>query len=365
MKESYNAREWNQIISQLPEAHLLQTWEWGEVKKLYGWQPLPQTWTDDTGQVKCASLILRRTVSPLRLRVLYVPRGPLVDWSDAEWRERTLAEMELAAQHQHAIFIKIDPEVRLGTGVPGSENAQSCSTGVSLQNELLQRGWLYSPEQVQFRNTVMVDLTEPEEAWLARLKQKARYNLRLGEKRGVTIRVGTRQDLPMLYQMYAETSVRDGFLIRAQDYYDHLWKTFLEKDMVDPLIAEVDGQAVAGIMVYYFAGKAWYLQGMSTNLHREKMPNYLLQWTAMRRARARGCTCYDLWGAPENFSEADPLWGVFRFKESIGGQTIRTLGAWDFPAQPLLYSFYMRVLPRILNIMRRRGRERTRQEVIG
>ncbi len=171
--------------------------------------------------------------------------------------------------------LKIDPEVILGTGVPGTENAQEHPTGAALENELRRRGWQYSAEQVQFRNTVIVDLTESEDAWLARLKQKARYNLRLGEKRGVTTRVGTAQDLPLLYQMYAETSVRDGFLIRSPEYYQTLWKTFLDREMLEPIIAEVDGQAVAGIMVYYFAGKAWYLQGMSANLHREKMPNYL------------------------------------------------------------------------------------------
>lgn len=365
MSKWLNAREWNETISGLPGAHLLQTWEWGAVKKSFGWQPLPQAWKDEAGQVKCAGLILQRTVSPLRLRIQYVPRGPLVDWADPLWRVRALAELELTARRQRAMFIKIDPEVILGKGVPGTDGAKEETSGAALQDELRRRGWHYSSEQVQFRNTVIVDLTETEDAWLGRLKQKARYNLRLGEKRGVSVRQGTFSDLPMLYQMYAETSVRDGFLIRSQEYYQTLWKTFLDQDMLEPLIAEVDGQPVAGIMVYYFAGKAWYLQGMSTDLHRDKMPNYLLQWTAMRRARNRGCVAYDLWGAPENFNDSDPLWGVFRFKESIGGETIRTLGAWDFPVRPNLYSFYLNILPRILNVMRRRRREQTRQEVIG
>ena len=51
---------------------------------------------------------------------------------------------------------------------------------------------------------------------LARMKQKTRYNLRLAQKKGVTVRAGTAADLPMLYRMYAETSVRDGFLIRER-----------------------------------------------------------------------------------------------------------------------------------------------------
>ena len=36
--------EWNDLIAQLPEAHLLQTYEWGQVKARYGWQPLYLVW---------------------------------------------------------------------------------------------------------------------------------------------------------------------------------------------------------------------------------------------------------------------------------------------------------------------------------
>jgi lipid II:glycine glycyltransferase (peptidoglycan interpeptide bridge formation enzyme) len=304
-------------------------------------------------------------VSPLRLSVMYVPRGPVLDWTQPGQRAAGLAELEQLARSQGAIFIKIDPEVVVGTGIPGQPGSQETALGIEFARELKHRGWRYSDEQIQFRNTVMLDLMEPEDAWLARLKQKARYNLRLGEKRGVQVRIGTPQDLGMLYKMYAETSVRDGFLIRSQDYYETLWDLFLREGMMEPLIAEVDGVAVSAIMVFYFERRAWYLQGMSRDLHRDKMPNYQLQWAAMRRARERGCTSYDLWGAPDEFDESDPLWGVFRFKESIGGQVVRTVGAWDYPVQPILYNLYTRVLPRVLDWMRRRGRAQTRQEVMG
>ncbi len=358
-------QEWNAWITALPDAHLLQSWQWGQFKQAYGWQPIPHTWQDPSGGTCGAALVLQRIVSPLKLGVMYVPRGPVLDWTDRVARSRGLAELEKLARSARAIFLKIDPEVIVGTGVPGQDGSTNSATGAELVAELAQRGWRYSDEQVQFKNTVIMDLTESEDAWLARLKQKARYNLRLGEKRGVNVRIGTAQDLAFLYKMYAETSVRDGFLIRSQDYYETLWLNFLQAGMLEPLIAEVDGSAVAAILVFYFGRRAWYLQGMSRDLHREKMPNYLLQWTAIRRARERGCTSYDLWGAPDQFDESDPLWGVFRFKEALGGQVIRTIGAWDYPVQPVLYTLYTRFLPRILDWMRRRGRERTRQEVLG
>jgi lipid II:glycine glycyltransferase (peptidoglycan interpeptide bridge formation enzyme) len=127
------------------------------------------------------------------------------------------------------------------------------------------------------------------------------------------------------------------------------------------LVAEVSGEAVAALFVFYFAAKAWYLFGMSRDAHREKMPNHLLQWEAIRHAKAAGCRMYDLWGAPDEFVESDPLWGVYRFKEGLGGEVVRHLGAWDLPLRPLYYRLYTQTLPRLLDLMRSRGRARTRQ----
>jgi peptidoglycan pentaglycine glycine transferase (the first glycine) len=230
---------------------------------------------------------------------------------------------------------------------------------------LKQRGWVFSSDQVQFRNSVLIDLTSSEEVILARMKQKTRYNVRLAEKKGVTVRVGALADLPRLYKMYAETSMRDGFVIRDEGYYQAVWQTFMQSDMprCEPLIAEVDGEPVAAIFLFVFAGRAYYVYGMSRDAHREKMPTYLLQWEAIKRARAARCTLYDLWGAPEEFNESDGMWGVFRFKEGLGGQVVRTLGAWDFAPNALWYTMYARVMPKVLDIMRSRGRSRTRESL--
>ena len=203
----------------------------------------------------------------------------------------------------------------------------------------------------------------PEDDLLARMKQKTRYNVRLAERKGVTIRAGTETDLDTLYRMYAETSVRDGFVIRDQKYYLDLWRTFLRAEILEPLIAEVENDPIAAVMIFRFAGTAYYLNGMSRDAHREKMPNYLLQWEAARRAKAAGCMVYDLWGAPNVFDESDSMWGVFRFKEGLGGEVVRHIGAWDLPVQPLMYKLYTQFLPRLLDILRGRGKDRTRRQV--
>ena len=203
------------------------------------------------------------------------------------------------------------------------------------------------------------------------MKQKTRYNIRLAQKKGVTVRAGTVDDLPLLYRMYAETSVRDGFLIREEGYYQAVWHSFMGvppsastlQPFTESLIAEVDGEPVGAVSMFYFARQAIYLFGMSRETAREKMPNYLLQWEAMRRAKALGCRNYNLWGAPDEFNESDGLWGVFRFKEGLGGTVSRTIGAWDFTPNPMLYKLYTEVLPRVMDIMRARGKARTRQNL--
>lgn len=358
---------WNEIIAALPGAGILQTREWARIKNATGWEAMPQLWKDANGNACAAALVLRRPIRlggfAAKLCVMYVPRGPLLDWEDAPLRARVLRDLQTLARKSGAIFIKIDPEVCLGSGLPGEESAREDSRGGSIQAELVKLSWRFSQEQIQFRNTVVLDLSSDETGWLARMKQKTRYNLRLAQRKGVSVRHGSEADFKLLYHMYAETSLRDGFVIRPESYYSMVWKTFIDRGMCQPLIAEVEGQPVAAVILFTFAGRAWYIYGMSREIHRDKMPNYLLQWEAMRAAKAAGALQYDLWGAPELYDEKDPLWGVYRFKEGLGGQVVRTLGAWDFPSRPMIYPLYTRILPRLLDVLRRRGKERTRQEV--
>jgi peptidoglycan pentaglycine glycine transferase (the first glycine) len=282
-------------------------------------------------------------------------------------RNRVLNDLQSFARKQGAIFLKMDPDVILRSGVPASEEDLMDNRGQMVMSELRRRGWNYSSDQIQFRNTVLIDLNPSEEELLMRMKQKTRYNIRLAEKKGVALRVGTISDLAMLYRMYAETSVRDSFVIRDEGYYRTVWESFMRSNnpTCEPLIAEVMGEPVAAIFVFYFADRAYYVYGMSRNVHRDKMPAYLLQWEAIRRAKARGCTVYDLWGAPEVFDESDSMWGVFRFKEGLGGEVVRTLGAWDFAPSPLWYKMYSEIIPRVLDVMRSRGKTKTKQSLGG
>ncbi len=328
---------WQAALLSLPSPHVLQSWDWGEVKYRHGWTPTRLLWQEGERPIAAAQ-VLRRALPRTPWGILYVPKGPILDHAQDAHLARVLDDLEAFTRHERALFCKVDPD----TNLP------------QVRQALAGRGWRYSGEQIQFRNTALLDLAPAEDDLLMSMKSKSRYNIRLAYRRGVEVRAGGKSDVPLFYAMYAETGERDGFLIRPLDYYRDAWVTFLKASLAHMLLAEVEGQAVAGLILFRFGTTAWYMYGASTSEHRERMPNYALQWEAIRWAKAAGCTSYDLWGAPDALEEDDPLWGVWRFKEGLGATFAPHLGAYDYPARRFLYWAFAVALPRYRARLRRR-----------
>jgi peptidoglycan pentaglycine glycine transferase (the first glycine) len=343
--------DWNALLRPLPYAHILQTWEWGEFKHATtGWQPQRLAFYHGDALVALVSVGVR-SVGPLK--VMYAPKGPVFANDNLNLWQAVIAELEAWARRRGAIWLKLDPDVIVGTGVPGEDDAQDEPRSMALAGVLRERGWRFSADQVQFRNTILLDLTQSEDALLAAMSQNTRRKVRIAEREGVRIRPGTLDDLPTLYDLYRVTGERDEFLIRPFEYYGEAWRRFIEAGLAQPLIAEVGGTAVAHVILFHFGHKCWYFYGASSNEARDKMPNYLLQWEAMRWAKAQGYTVYDMWGAPNEFIESDPLWGVYNFKRGFRGVVARHIGAWDYPPFPPLYRAYTELMPRIMRWLRR------------
>ena len=345
---------WDPALAALPFAHALQSWAWGDFKSRWGWRAARLLWQAEAGPVAAAQ-VLQRAIPGTPWRFLYISKGPALDYGNPALVEQILADIESYARQVGALFVKIDPDVVRAYSEPSPQTSPDPS-GQAVLEILARRDWLFSAEQIQFRNSVVIDLTPAEADLLAAMKSKWRYNIRLAERRGVTIRPGSAADIPYFYRMYAQTAARDGFLIRPAAYYEDVWQQFLTTGQAEMLLAEVEGVIVAGLLLFFCGPTVWYLYGASTGQHRQDMPNHLLQWQAMRRAKARGCTRYDLWGAPDVFDERDPMWGVYRFKQGFGGQIVLGLGAFDYPVNHTLYWAFTAALPRLRSFVRRLSR---------
>jgi len=134
------------------------------------------------------------------------------------------------------------------------------------------------------------------------------------------------------------TGKRDTFPIYSKEYYEAIYRLFVPAGLARLFLASYRGEVLAGLMAFALGRRAWYLYGASSNEHRDRMPNYLLQWEAIRWAKEKGCLTYDLWGIPDEDQDAlergflkrcDGLWGVYRFKRGFGVRLVRYLGAYD------------------------------------
>ncbi|MBN1955398.1 MAG: peptidoglycan bridge formation glycyltransferase FemA/FemB family protein [Anaerolineae bacterium] len=322
---------WDAWVAAHPQAHILQTTPWGILKAAYGWEAQRVALPEGPA---AAQILYRRLPGGMGC-LAYTPRGPLADWDDTATTTALVRRLAETARARGAIALTVEPDL------PDSAHHRQ---------QLAALGLTPSPlDSVQPRRTIVVDISGSEDAILAALKSKTRYNVRLAGRRGVTVRAGQETDMPVFHRLTAATADRDAFGVHEPAYYEQAYRLFVPRDWARLLLAEVEGEAVAALMVFALGRRSWYFYGASGDEHREKMPNYLLQWEAMRWARAQGCSEYDLWGVPDEDEEtleaeftrrSDGLWGVYRFKRGFGGRLVRTVGAWDLILRPLRYKVY-------------------------
>ncbi len=337
---------WDGLVSGLPNAHFLQSSAWLRFKGNYGWTQQRYRLAGPDGDLGYAGVLTRRLGHAFT--VAYVPRGPLLFHPGRDALGRALAQLEPLARRRRWLLLKIDPEIW--------DAGSTCWARPTLE----ERGWLPGTP-VQFRNTVQLPLTGSEDDLLAAMKPKTRYNIRLAARRGVAVRSLPPEELHLAYELYRQTAVRDGFIVRPGSYYGQLWRSLIDAGMANVLAAEAGGDLLAVLVAVAYGATCWYLHGASAAEGRNMMPTYLLQWEAIRWARARGCRTYDLWGAPESPDEPDDaMAGVLRFKLGFGGQFRDGLGAWDYAPSPLLYRLYGLVSRAALGAGRAR-RRRTQQ----
>lgn len=317
-----NAQSWQQFIDDHSNAHILQTPTWGALKADFGWTPR------FIRQESLGAMVLFRRL-PLGLSIAYIPRGPV---GDGDWADFWPA-VDVLCRQERALFLRVEPDI-----------------WQPVEPDLIERqlpGFSPSAHTIQPPRTIMIDLQRPDDDLLMQMKSKTRYNIRLAERKDVIVRPS--QDVAAFHRMSLTTGERDAFGVHSLAYYQRAYDLFSARDACILLIAEFEGQPLAGLMAFAQGDTAWYFYGASNNQERNRMPSYLLQWEAIQWAKRKGCKTYDLWGIPDDdesvleaefMDRSDGLWGVYRFKRGFGGEIRRTIGAYDRVYHALPYQLY-------------------------
>ncbi len=330
-----NPSAWDQFVGNHPRAHVLQQSAWGELKSAFGWGVERVTLGEGDRITGGAQLLLRAL--PFRLGTMaYLPMGGYVS-DESQWGALWSA-VDAAAKKRRAAFLKWEPGIYRSEPTP----------------DFARFGFKPSAQTVQPPRTILIDISGDDEAILARMNQGTRRKIRQSGKNSVRYYEGTRADVAKFNAMMQTTGSRNEFGVHDPAYYERAYDLFVPQDAA-LILAEHEGEALAGIMVFAKGKTAWYLYGASSNEKRNLMAAYGVQWAAIQWAKARGCTEYDLWGIPDEDEAAleaqfetrsDGLWGVYGFKRGWGGEVVRSAGAWDKVYNPLVYAAYQMVLRR-------------------
>ena len=223
------------------------------------------------------------------------PRGPL--WSEEGAANELLRCIAADAKRERCMRLLMSPPVAFGQPAL----------------RLMDSGRHTHPQA-----TLLLNLTGSEEAILAQMHPKGRYNIKVAEKQGVA--VAESADIAAFYQLLSATGRRDGFTIHKESHYTRFLQSL---DSAFLLLATHAGKPVAGLLGVRWNTTGIYYYGASAYEHRALMAPYALQWAAIRHCKALGCAQYDLLGidAPD---AAPTAWrGITDFKKKFGG-TLKT-----------------------------------------
>ena len=318
--------EYEAFVQSHPKGNFAQSFLWGKQKPMWRWQAVAVRGTD--GKIKGTLALMTRPVPVIGRTLMYGCRGPVCDLDDRETLSQLIEGARALARENRAYVIKIDPDV------PSSNTHFA-----GLLHELGFRGKEGGKnfEAIQPRYVFRLNVEgKTEDELLAGFHQKWRYNIRLAERRGVTVRICGKEMVPAFSELMLTTGVRDGFVTRKPAYFeamlDNLGGHCRLYMAFDPA-----GTPIAGTLAIHYGDKVWYLYGASSNEHRNLMPNYLLQWRMIQWAVETGCRVYDFRGVSGDVSEDNPLYGLYRFKQGFGGDFTEFIGELDLVLSPVLY----------------------------
>ena len=324
--------KYNEFVRTREHTSALQDLNWAYVKK--------EEWINEAvyleknGNITAAMSMLIRTFIK-GFSMIYVPRGPVCNAYDINTIKELINEAKKVAKKYNAFVIKFDPEVEYDEKLEELYK----QAGFKVRNKDKYKHELIQP----INNMILKIKGKTEEEIFKGYSEKTRYNIRIAEKKGVTVRWSRdEEDLKKFFELSEITAKRDGILLRDYDYYKRMLDAFDEQHL-RIYISEHDGQALSGALALNYGSKLFYIYGASSNEKRNLMPNYLMQQTMIKWAIETSCEEYDFGGV----FEINKSNGLYRFKEGFCRQegVTKFIGEVDFVCNKLVYFAFVNILP--------------------
>lgn len=235
-KIGISAQEHDDFVKASSQTNLLQSASWAKVKD--NWDNERIGFYKNDQLVASASILIKPL--PLGMTMLYIPRGPIMDYQNQELLQFVLTSLKQFAKTKKALFIKFDPSLFLVQAQIGEDRKEQQETLDVIQN--LQKAgaiWVGRTEsldetiQPRFQANIYKDNFSEE-----LLSKSTRQAIRTARNKGIQVQFGGKELLDDFSALMKKTENRKSIHLRGQDYYQKLLDTYPEHSYIT--LASID-----------------------------------------------------------------------------------------------------------------------------
>jgi len=338
--------EWDAFLARTPGGHHAQTSLWGRVKAMHGWKIIRLVIRQGERIIAGAQILMRPT--PIIGSVGYIPKGPVIASNDPGLPKLVFNEMRKLVKVHRIHYLILQPP----------------DNGPELTTQLRLWGFRSSSIKAFPTATVLIDLRQNLDTILANMKSKTRYNIRLAQRKGITVRKGIEDDIPTFYRILVATSQRQNFSVYPERYYSELGRVFGQLGHFKIFLAEYQDQAVSAMFTIAFGDTVLFKRGGWSGQYGNYRPNEIMHWTAIQWAKSQGYHYYNFEGidplAAKALLQREPIPAslkdsVTRFKIGFGGLVVCLPDVYDYVHNPLLRWAYYSIYPKIAELAKTKG----------
>ena len=309
-----NREAWDNFITSHPEANFLQSWDFYEFHLSRGKQIVRRVAIDGNEQIIAAYAGVVETAK--RGRYLAIAGGPILDWQNHKLVQTIFDDIKQAGQDYHCVFVRVRPQLELS---PKS---------LKLMREL---GLKKAPMYLSVEYAGILNLVKTEDEILADASQGFRRKLRKATKAGIIIERSTDVDIvKTFYELEVKHAARQKFIAFSKDFLTKQFAAFATHNEVVMYTAKLGDEILAQNFMIFYGNEASYHYGVSTDLGTKYSAAPLLHLEAMKDARTRGITRYNLWGIVGENETSHRFYGVSQFKRSFGCDELKYTPAHDY-----------------------------------
>ena len=325
VKEIKNKNEWEDFLFTRENTLFVQSYNYGEFYKTMG----EEFWVfgiyDRENILIGGSLVL--SVHAKRGNFLYLPYGPILPEKN---KEKVLNIFiifikNFAREIGGYNFIKASPFI------DDTEENRKIFKINNFKN---------APLHILAETTWLLDLSQTENELLQNMNKNHRNLINRCMREGIKIiKSKDPRSMQKFLKVYDITAQRHNFHKFSDDYIIKEFQNFAQSDQSLILSAkQPDGAIDSLAIIMYYGNTAAYRHGASLNINKKLPTSYLIQWEAIKEAKARGMKWYNFWGvAPEGSPKTHPFWGITHFKKGFGGRQKDLLHCQDLPLNGKYY----------------------------